>query len=82
MRDFVDEGGTRWVASATERVGDDYKGRFCFILVPENGSETDAVTLTDICWNSRETAERTLQTMGGSELRRRLRSALGRGAYR
>jgi hypothetical protein len=80
MREFTDAEGAVWVASVQERGGDDYKGRFCFTLKPKSGSEADLLGLIDVCWNSRETAERTLRTMSVTELRRRLRSARGRGA--
>jgi hypothetical protein len=59
-----------------ERPGPDYKGRYYFWVEPEGGGE--GVPLLDIRWNSERTAERTLATMSEVELRRRLRSALGR----
>ena len=87
MRSFDDEQGNTWVASVREWPGDDYKGRFEFLLVPGGKSEEEGIALSDIRWNSRETAERTLRTMSVVELCRRLRSARGRavkqgqGAY-
>lgn len=87
MRSFEDEQGRSWVASVREWPGDDYKGRFEFILLPEDKGEEEGIPLSDVRWNSRETAERTLQTMSVVELCRRLRSAKGRvvkqgeGAY-
>ena len=79
MRQFVDDRGDPWVASVAEEDGGDYKGRFYLVL---EGEEQDrgcpAVALTDVRWNSLKTAQRTLDTMSGVELRRRLRSALGR----
>lgn len=80
MRRFVDGDGTAWVASVSERPGDDYKGRYWFVLTPENGGSEEEVELVDIRWNRRETAEHTLQTMSEWELKRRLRSAKGRAA--
>jgi hypothetical protein len=80
MRRFRDDAGTPWEAYVNEREGDDYKGRFWFVMVPEGGAEGDAVELVDVRWNSKKTAERTLRTMSEWELRRRLRSALGRAA--
>ena len=84
MREFADGGGAVWVASVRELAGSDYKGRYCFILTPAGGPaggvEREPVGLVDVCWNSRDTAERTLGTMSESELQRRLRSALGRAA--
>ena len=78
MREFTDEGGTGWVASVAERPGDDYKGRFFFLIAPSEGGAEEAVSLEDVRWNSSRTAERTLKTMSDLELRRRLRSARGR----
>ncbi|MDX1567484.1 MAG: hypothetical protein R3223_06765 [Longimicrobiales bacterium] len=78
MREFDDENGKVWIAAVRERPGPDYKGRFYFFFRPEEGSEEDGASLLDVRWNSRKTAERTLETMSGVELRRRLRSALGR----
>jgi hypothetical protein len=80
MRRFRDDSGTLWVAYVKERAGDDYKGRFWFVMVPDGGAEREEVELTDVRWNSKKTAERTLGTMSDWELRRRLRSALGRAA--
>lgn len=58
--------------------GGDYKGRFYFVVDGEGDDEGRRVSLTDVRWNSSRTAERTLATMSEVELRRRLRSALGR----
>ncbi|MGD2123956.1 MAG: hypothetical protein PVJ76_19550 [Gemmatimonadota bacterium] len=80
MRRFQDDSGAPWEAYVRERAGDDYKGRFWFVMVPEGGAERDEVELIDVRWNSRKTAERTLETMSEWELRRRLRSARGRAA--
>jgi len=78
VRDFRDEAGSPWVASIRERGGDDYKGRFCFHFSPDGGPEADGVSLGDIRWNSAKTAQRTLATMSEVELRKRLKTALGR----
>lgn len=78
MREFEDREGRSWVATVRERPGPDYKGQFYFYVRPEEGAEEDGVALLDVRWNSRRTAERTLDTMSGVELRRRLRQALGR----
>lgn len=78
MREFEDQGGRTWVASVRERPGPDYKGRYFFFLKPKDGDEGEGVELLDVRWNSLRTAERTLRTMSGVELRRRLRQALGR----
>jgi hypothetical protein len=81
MRTFPDESGSTWHASVRERQGTDYKGRFYFVVWAEGDTEANALTLPEIRWNTRETAERTLQTMSDLELRRRLRSARGRESF-
>ena len=78
MREFEDRDEERWVATVRERPGPDYQGSFYFFLHPAGGGEEEGVALLDVRWNSRKTAERTLETMSDVELRRRLRSALGR----
>ncbi len=81
MRDFTDSAGATWHASVQERSGTDYKGRFEFVVWPDGGNPAeDALPLEEIRWNSEATAERTLRTMSELELRRRLRTALGRSA--
>ena len=77
MRDFLDADGDAWVATVRSDEGLDFKGRHHLYFHPE-GAEDQGVELLDVKWNSRETAERTLATMSGVELRRRLRSACGR----
>ena len=66
------------MAGIAERPGADYKGRFYLVLRPSGTSEGGEVALEDVRWNSEKTARRTLETMSGVELRRRLRSARGR----
>lgn len=78
MKEFVDRAGAPWVATVRERPGPDYKGRYYFFFEPRDGGE--GVALVDVRWNSEQTAQRTLETMSEVELRRRLRSAFGRGA--
>jgi hypothetical protein len=81
MRDFTDSAGAVWHASVQERPGMDYKGRFEFVVWPDGGNPAeDGLPLEEIRWNSETTAERTLRTMSELELRRRLRTALGRSA--
>ena len=78
MREFTNEAGEAWTASVRERSGTDYKGRYFLWLEREEGGE--GVALQDVRWNSETTARRTLSTLSEVELRRRLRSAIGRGA--
>lgn len=77
MRAFEDASGTGWTATVAEEDGADYKGRFYLVLESDAGR---TVSLADVRWNSARTAARTLETMSIVELRRRLRSATGRGA--
>ena len=79
MREFLDSDGDAWVASVRSEGGLDFKGRHYLYFHPA-GAEKAGLELLDVRWNSPETAERTLATMSGVELRRRLRSALGRRA--
>lgn len=65
------------MASVARAEGGDYKGAF-HLVMKRPGDGGGQIGLTDVCWNSTRTAERTLATMSGVELRRRLRSALGR----
>lgn len=77
MRQFVDDSSDAWVASVARAEGGDYKGAY-YLVMERAGGSGEPVALTDVRWNSTRTAERTLSTMSGVELRRRLRSALGR----
>ena len=80
MRRFRDHEGNAWVATVAREEGGDYKGRFYFVVEGEGDREGRRVSLTDVRWNSSRTAQRTLATMSEVELRRRLRSALGRAS--
>lgn len=76
MREFTDGEGGAWSASVRETEGPDYKGRYYLVMSGDGGGE---VALVDVRWNTERTARRTLETMSDTELRRRLRSAVGRG---
>jgi len=78
MRSFEDRKGRRWRATVKQRDELDYKGRFYFHLEPVGERVGEGVALEDIRWNSEHTARRTLETMSETELRRRLRQAVGR----
>ncbi len=77
MTEFLDESGRAWVATVRSESGTDYKGRY-YLYLAEEGATDAGVSLLDVRWNSPGTAERALSTMSDVELRRRLRSALGR----
>ncbi|MBM4182702.1 MAG: hypothetical protein FJ207_00590 [Gemmatimonadetes bacterium] len=84
MREFTDAEGRRWRASPRQddSKGVDYKGRLFLVLERADGPGGEAYALPEVRWNSERTAERTISTMSAVELRRRLRSALGRGEGR
>ena len=82
VRQFTDDQGVDWVASVAAEKGGDYKGRFYLIMHRTGAERGDPVSLVDVRWNSRRTADRTLATMSGVELRRRLHSAVGRSGVR
>ena len=81
VRKFLDPDGGAWVATVRSEAGLDFKGRHHLYFHPE-GAEEQGFELLDVKWNSQGTAETTLATMSGVELRKRLRSALGRGMGR
>jgi len=76
MREFADADGRSWSATAATEETPDYKGRYHLVMEAEDGQR---VELTDIRWNSERSAVRTIDSMSVVELRRRLRSATGRG---
>ncbi len=78
MREFEGHDGSKWVASVRATPGLDYKGRYYFFVRRSQGEESEGIPLPEVRWNSEKTARRTLETMSDVELRRRLRSALGR----
>ncbi len=80
MREFQDDQGGAWVASVGSDESGDYKGRFYVTFTADGDGR--AYALKDIRWNSEGTGQHALETMSGVELRRRLRSALGRSGQR
>ncbi|MGB1658277.1 MAG: hypothetical protein ACPHO4_13100 [Longimicrobiales bacterium] len=76
MRQFSDADGRSWTATAATEETTDYKGRYHLVMEAEDG---ERVELTDVRWNSERSALRTIDSMSVVELRRRLRSASGRG---
>jgi hypothetical protein len=79
MREFEDADGRRWRACARQEPSVDYKGRYFLVLELVDGSGAETLELPEVRWNSERTAARTIATMSQLELRRRLRSARGRG---
>ncbi|MDE3014722.1 MAG: hypothetical protein OXU33_11680 [Gemmatimonadota bacterium] len=76
MREFTDAEGRSWTATAATEESTEYKGRYHLVIEADDG---ELVELTDVRWNSERSARRTLDSMSVVELRRRLRSATGRG---
>ena len=79
MRTFQSENGQRWVAGAREEDTPRHHGRWYMILHPES-DESGLLALPEVRWQTRATAERTLETMSLFELRRRLAIAQGPAA--
>lgn len=78
MREFTDANGRSWIASFREEPGPDYKGRLFMVLEPADPARGEPLEVREVRWNSERTARRTIETMSPFELRRRLRSAMGR----
>jgi hypothetical protein len=71
MRQFSDEAGTVWVAGAKEENTPRHHGRW-FLIFHREGAEDDVLSMPEVRWQTRATAERTLRTMSAFELRRRV----------
>ena len=80
IREFEDEFGKTWIAGVRGSAGKDFKGRYYFVARRKRGDAEDDLSLEDVRWNSESAARRTVESMSSVELRRRLRSALGRAA--
>lgn len=78
MRSFSDEAGAAWLASAREEDTPRHHGRWYLVFQAEG---SDAVLpMPEVRWQTRATAQRTLQAMSRFELLRRLHIVLGREA--
>jgi hypothetical protein len=71
MKQFSDETGAAWVASAREEDTPRHHGRW-FLVFHRAGDDAAVAAMPEVRWQTRATAERTLQTMSDFELRRRL----------
>lgn len=80
MRTFTDESGAAWTASAREERTPRHHGRWYLVFHPASDASAGAplLSMPEVRWQTRATAERTLGTMSVFELRRRLRSVLER----
>ena len=79
MVTFQDETGARWIAGAREEQTPRHHGRWYMILHPAMEPQ-NVLALPEVRWQTRATAERTLETMSEFELRRRLDIARRRAA--
>lgn len=79
MRTFQSETGQWWVAGAREEDTPRHHGRWYMILHPQD-DEAAVLVLPEIRWQTRASAERTLETMSLFELRRRLEIAQRRAS--
>jgi hypothetical protein len=77
MKQFTDEHGEQWVATAVEEQTPRHHGRWYLVFHPAGNSEQQ-FPVPDIRWQTAATAERTLRTMSEFELRRRVKSAMQR----
>lgn len=78
MREFRDADGHPWSAGVVCREGLDYQGRYSLVFRRPDSERKKTLWVSDVRWNSELTARRTLETMSDVELRRRLRTAVGR----
>jgi hypothetical protein len=79
MREFSDESGHEWLATAREEQTPRHHGRW-YMVFHEAGDESMLLPMPEVRWQTHATAERTLRTMSLFELRRRLTIARVRAA--
>lgn len=75
MRNFNDDQGREWTATAREEQTPRHHGRWHLAFHPANDAGA-LIPLPEIRWQTAESARRTLNTMAEFELVRRLESAL------
>lgn len=71
MKDFSDESGTLWTASAREERTPRHHQRWYLVFHPA-GRDDNLLEMPEVRWQTKATAARTLRTMSIFELRRRL----------
>ncbi len=71
MRDFTDEQGAVWTATAVEEDTPRHHGRWYLVFHPAGG-EVPRLAAPEWRWQSEPEARRTLDTMSLFELRRKL----------
>jgi len=77
MRSFHDAAGREWLADAVEEATPRHHGRWYLVFRPAEG-DGPVLPMPEVRWQTRETAERTVNTMSVTELRRRLAAARAR----
>ncbi len=71
MRDFTDEQGARWTATAEQEDTPRHHGRWYLVFQPA-GSGAPRLPAPEVRWQTCASGERTLDAMSLFELRRRL----------
>jgi hypothetical protein len=71
MKQFTDEAGALWTASAREERTPRHHQRWYLVFHPAT-DEAAVLAMPEVRWQTRATAQRTLRTMSEFELRRRL----------
>jgi hypothetical protein len=74
MREFPDATGLLWVATPREEQTPRHHTRWYLVFHPQADAQS-ALAVPEVRWQTRETGERTLDSMSLFELRRRLDSA-------
>ena len=77
MRNFTDDEGREWTASAREEQTPRHHGRWVLVFHPADDPQA-LVPLPEVRWQTAESAARTLRTMATFELVRKLISARSR----
>ena len=77
MRNFQDDRGREWTASAREEDTPRHHGRWVLVFHPAEDPAA-VIPLPEVRWQTAQSAERTLRTMAEFELVRRLISARAR----
>jgi hypothetical protein len=77
MKNFTDEQGRVWIASAREEQTPRHHGRWYLVVHPA-GEPHRLLPVPEVRWQTRASAVRTLATMSEFELRRRLHIMLER----
>lgn len=77
MKQFTDDRGEQWLATAIEEVTHRHHGTWYLVFHPVADPQR-RYAMPEVRWQTAATAARTLKTMSDFELRRRLNSMLVR----